>query len=253
MVELMMRRRALLAAGGGIPPEPGDNEYALINSYTSNAVWTCQEDGWYRVTCVGAGGSGGSGGAEAHRANDSNADRVYGSGGGGGGSGGCATSVLYLKKGTSLSISYNGNAQTAGMVNGENVNISATAGGIGNNGSQGSVRYAYEYDPPRYIYTIPNGGTGGSGGIASGGNKINSNGNNGGNGGKGERGPYKGGSSPVNNGNSSVVNFSIITNIPSNTGSGGRGGCGGYYNGTIQKPTSGSPGAAGGVFIEKGA
>ena len=242
MVELMMRRRALLAAGGGIPPEPGDNEYTLINSYTSNAVWTCQEDGWYRVTCVGQGGSGATGGAFYD-----NRRNVAGSGGGGGGSGGCSVSVFYCKAGDTLSITYNGSAKAVGTIAGEAITVYASAGGNGKPGDVGSYS------------TVPSGGNGGAAGGANSGNKFNLPGNAGGKGADGyvttvSSGRYT--PSTVPNGGTGGTSVASHNAVFAGKGVGGAGGRGGYRvdpTHWYDDPVSGSVGNPGGVFIEKGA
>lgn len=185
MVEMLMRRRSLLMASGP-RPEPSDDGWELLTSYTTSGTWTAPWDGWFRLSCIGAGGTGGNGGVGVNNQSaPDDQESVSGSGGGGGGSGGFSSSVLYLKKGDSLSYSYNGNATLTVGIQGENITMVATVGGIGNNGSKGNIRHAIEYDPPRWVVTVPNGGTGGTAGTASGGNKINSNGLLGGTGSRG--------------------------------------------------------------------
>lgn len=241
MVELMMRRRALMAAlGGGIPPEPGDNGWELAYSYTSNATWTAPWDGWFRITSIGAGGAGATGGAfYAVRR------KVAGSGGGGGGSGGCSVSVLYCKAGDTLSITYNGSAKAAGTIGGEAITVYASAGGTGKPGDVGSYT------------TIPSGGNGGAAGGANSGNKFNLPGNAGGKGADGyvatlDSGRYTPSTTP--NGGTGGTSVASHNAAFAGKGAGGAGGRGGYRVDSYHwydDPVSGSAGNPGGVFIEK--
>lgn len=248
MVEMLMRRRSLFMASGGMRPEPPDDGWELLESFTTNTTWTAPWDGWFRISCVGSGGAGGDGGAGFSKSDyPSGKNNVSGSGGGGGGSGGFASSVFYLSKGNKLTVSYNGNATVSGNVNGEKISILSTAGQIGDNGAKGSIRYAAEYDPPRYIVNAPKGGTGGTAGTASGGNKINANGKDGG---TGTNGAGNQASSP-GGGPGGDAAIPIFSSIPKGSGSGGDGGGGGYYNRTLKPPTSGGSASSGGVFIEK--
>ena len=83
MVEMLMRRMAFLSSGG-IPPEPADDGYTLLKTITSTQTWTCPKNGWYRITCVGAGGAGGDGADDYYN----NSTLPYASNGGGAGGGG---------------------------------------------------------------------------------------------------------------------------------------------------------------------
>ena len=95
MVEMLMRRRSLLMASGP-RPEPSDDGWELLTSYTTSGTWTAPWDGWFRVTCIGSGGDGKNGGT----GNSPNLTEAYGGGGGGsGGAGGVAYSIFYCAKG----------------------------------------------------------------------------------------------------------------------------------------------------------
>lgn len=237
MVELMMRRRALLAAGGGIPPEP--ESWATIATITSSTSWLAPEDGWYRFHVIGKGGNGAGGGATT-----GSGSRAQSGGGGGGGGGGYAISAYYLKAGDSISCTVS-TSYSSCLINGEE-----TRANCGGDGSYG---------------TSTSGGSAGGGGNAIGGNRANYTGNSGSPGGYANTHQYIGTingiskySSYYGTGGNGATEWN---NFSASYGNGRNGGDGGYYykeisdgreamNYTYQKPGVSGSGQSGAIIIE---
>ena len=208
-----------------ITPHVLPDAYEFLTCLTQNTEWTPPEDGFYRVTCIGASAAG-TGGGSGHSWNEdcgvvghatgSNHKRCFagGDGGNGGGAGGLARSVLDLK--------------TAGTIH---CTVSNTVSSFGN-------------------FLSATSGKGTSGGAGSGGTDFNTIGGNGGSGGNRGSGRYtscgspgksldnpitgtQGGNNGAKGGSVYYQSFdsgnmsSIMSNIPK-VGGGGGGGGGAY-------------------------
>lgn len=147
-----------------ITPRVIPDGYEFLACLTQNTEWTPPEDGFYRITCIGASSSG-VGGTDGYRENNP-ADPVVGTwshtnygghGGAGGGAGGISRSILDLKVTNPVHCTVTSSIVSFGE------HLSAT------------------------------GGSGKNGGVGSGGTDINTTGNSGGNGGEGAYDYYRSG------------------------------------------------------------
>ena len=147
-----------------ITPRVIPDGYELLTCLTQNTEWTPPEDGFYRITCIGASSSG-VGGTDGYRENNP-ADPVVGTwshtnygghGGAGGGAGGISRSILDLKVTNPVHCTVTSSIVSFGE------HLSAT------------------------------GGSGKNGGVGTGGTDINTTGNSGGNGGEGAYDYYRSG------------------------------------------------------------
>lgn len=138
-------------------PQVIPTRYEFLECLTENTEWSPEENGTYRVTCIGASSNGTAGGTGRNIPNPDH-DNSYGAliatyyggtGGNGGGSGGISRSVLNLKSTDQIHCTINSSISSFGD------SLSATAG------------------------------SGVTPGIGSGGNDFNIDGNTGGSGGKG--------------------------------------------------------------------
>ena len=138
-------------------PQVIPTRYEFLECLTENTEWSPEENGTYRVTCIGASSNGTAGGTGRNISNPDH-DNSYGAliatyyggtGGNGGGSGGISRSVLNLKSTDQIHCTINSSISSFGD------SLSATAG------------------------------SGVTPGIGSGGNDFNIDGNTGGSGGKG--------------------------------------------------------------------
>lgn len=138
-------------------PQVIPTRYEFLECLTENTEWSPEENGTYRVTCIGASSNGTAGGTGRNIPNPDH-DNSYGAliatyyggaGGNGGGSGGISRSVLNLKSTDQIHCTINSSISSFGD------SLSATAG----------------------LGVTP--------GIGSGGNDFNIDGNTGGSGGKG--------------------------------------------------------------------
>ena len=138
-------------------PQVIPTRYEFLECLTENTEWSPEENGTYRVTCIGASSNGTAGGTGQNIPNPDH-DNSYGAliatyyggaGGNGGGSGGISRSVLNLKSTDQIHCTINSSISSFGD------SLSATAG----------------------LGVTP--------GIGSGGNDFNIDGNTGGSGGKG--------------------------------------------------------------------
>lgn len=147
-----------------ITPRVIPDGYEFLACLTQNTEWTPPEDGFYRITCIGASSSG-VGGTDGYRENNP-ADPVVGTwshtnygghGGAGGGAGGISRSILDLKVTNPVHCTVTSSIVSFGE------HLSAT------------------------------GGSGKNGGVGTGGTDINTTGNSGGNGGEGAYDYYRSG------------------------------------------------------------
>lgn len=147
-----------------ITPRVIPDAYEFLACFTQNTEWTPPEDGFYRITCIGASSSG-VGGTDGYRENNP-ADPVVGTwshtnygghGGAGGGAGGISRSILDLKVTNPVHCTVTSSIVSFGE------HLSAT------------------------------GGSGKNGGVGTGGTDINTTGNSGGNGGEGAYDYYRSG------------------------------------------------------------
>ena len=147
-----------------ITPRVIPDAYEFLACLTQNTEWTPPEDGFYRITCIGASSSG-VGGTDGYRENNP-ADPVVGTwshtnygghGGAGGGAGGISRSILDLKVTNPVHCTVTSSIVSFGE------HLSAT------------------------------GGSGKNGGVGTGGTDINTTGNSGGNGGEGAYDYYRSG------------------------------------------------------------
>lgn len=252
MVEMLMRRMAFLSSGG-IPPEPTDYGYTLLKTITGTQTWTCPKNGWYRITCVGAGGAGGDGGDFYGDPTGLSYVSCGGGAGGGGGSGGCACSVFYILKGETVAFKKTSTTmQASGTLSDVNFLLDARKGNAGSVGANAKK------------YTDPGaGGSGGSGGSASGGNKKNSKGTTGNTGGAGDKATRNSANTNWSKNTFGVPAEVVYSTFPAgfsgNTkkyGAGGKGGIGGgAYKGTLSEKAAeaGEAGGASAAFIEQAA
>lgn len=134
-----------------ITPRVIPDAYEFFVCLTQNTEWTPPEDGFYRVTCIGAGANGSTGGNGSTSKESIDGNHYYkwfngGSGGSGGGAGGIARSMLELQSSVPVhctvtnAISSFGNHLSATA--GSGVNGGAGSGGndfntVGNNGGSG--------------------------------------------------------------------------------------------------------------------
>ena len=189
-----------------ITPQVIPTRYEFLTCLTENTEWTPDENGTYRITCIGKSADGGTGGARYfYSIKDgsglSTSENYAGDGGTGGGAGGISRSIISLKKSDSIHCTINTNVTSFGEY------LSATAG---------------------------NGVTPGSG---TGGNDFNTTGNTGGYAGKGVKKSTKNGQSTIlqypssggRGGGNGALGGKAGSNTGTNNGSGGGGGGGATY------------------------
>lgn len=220
------------------PSQPESNEdYTLIDTYTTSQTWTAPEDGWYKIEVHGASGKGGNAGKSA---GDVSGAYYFSTGSGGGGSG-YACSIVKLNQNDSVVLTCGAtgndtlaiinsthpeeNSHTLKVTSGGNGSNSgnsqkAVNGGSGGIGSGGNIEYGNGSSGSKNTYSTLKTNWSGTG--ATGGNPYNSNGNAGGNGGNvtnGYAGSGAAGSAgfiKIYRGNSNnAINYNFVTSIES--------------------------------------